>query len=68
MTPELLAWADTIFVMEKAHRSKLSRKFGSHLKTQRVICLNIPDEYEFMDPRLLQLLRAVIPKHLPAAR
>lgn len=68
VSPELLEWADTIFVMERAHRSKLSRKFSRYLKSQRIICLNIPDEYDFMDERLIQLLKAIVPKHLPSGR
>lgn len=66
VTPELLQWADTIFVMERSHRSKLSRRFRQYLKSQRVICLNIPDEYEYMDERLIELLKALVPKHLPS--
>ena len=31
LTPELLEWAHTIFVMERAHRSKLSARFKPHL-------------------------------------
>lgn len=64
VTPELLEWAELIFVMERAHRKKLSRHFRPHLKSQRVICLNIPDEYSYMDPRLVRLLEAVVPPHL----
>jgi predicted protein tyrosine phosphatase len=67
VTPELLRWADLIFVMERAHRNKLSAKFKSHLVRARVICLEIPDEYEFMDPELVQLLRARVPRYLPSA-
>lgn len=48
--PEQLAWTDVIFVMEKVHRSRLSRRFGPHLKGRRVICLDIPDDCEFMAP------------------
>lgn len=66
VTPELLAWADTIFVMERAHRNKLSKRFGRHLKSQRLICLNIPDEYDYMDERLILLLKRVVPPHLPS--
>lgn len=29
---------------------------GFHLNGQRVICLDIPDDYEFMDPTLVRLL------------
>ena len=68
VSPELLEWADTIFVMERSHRSKLSRKFRKYLKAQRVICLNIPDEYEYMDERLVRLLKMLVPKYLPRDR
>jgi predicted protein tyrosine phosphatase len=64
LTPELLQWADTIFVMERAHRSRLSSRFRPHLSGKRVICLEIPDEYDFMDPALVRLLEARVSKHL----
>lgn len=58
VTAELVQWADMIFVMEKAHSNKLSKKFRPYLDGKRVICLDIPDEYERMDPELIQLLIA----------
>ena len=64
VTPELLAWADIIFVMEKAHRTRLRTKFRSHLKHQRLVCLNIADDYRFMDAKLVRLLRTSVPRHL----
>jgi predicted protein tyrosine phosphatase len=64
VSPELLEWADLIFVMERAHRNKLAKKFRGYLKQQRVICLNIADEYSYMDPRLVRLLERVVPPHL----
>lgn len=67
VTPELLEWADIIFVMEKAHRNKLSKKFRSSLGGKRVICLGIPDEYEYMDPVLVKLLNVKVPQFLPRA-
>ncbi len=60
VSPELLEWADVIFVMERAHRNKLSKKFRAHLNSKRVICLDIPDEYEYMDPGLVRLLQAKV--------
>ena len=65
LTPELLQWADLIFVMERAHRSKLSARFRTHLGGKRIVCLDIPDNYEFMDPELIRLLRSKVPPHLP---
>jgi predicted protein tyrosine phosphatase len=65
VTSELVLWAQLIFVMEKAHRNKLNRKFRAHLKGKRVICLDIPDQYDFMDPALVALLNMKVPRHLP---
>ena len=64
MTPELLAWADIIFVMERAHRAKLASRFRASMKGKRVICLDIPDNYAFMDPALIRVLEAKVPRHL----
>jgi predicted protein tyrosine phosphatase len=63
LTGELVAWAEVIFVMEKAHRAKLSKRFKRQLKA-RVICLDIPDDYAFMDPDLIVLLKARVGPHL----
>ena len=57
MTAELAEWANLIFVMEKVHRTRLQRRFGRHLKHARVVCLDIPDDYGFMDEALVRLLR-----------
>jgi predicted protein tyrosine phosphatase len=60
VSPELLQWADVIFVMERTHRNKLSKRFRSHLKDKRIICLEIPDHFEYMDPALIRLLEAKV--------
>ena len=65
LTAELVKWADLIFVMEKAHRSKLSAKFRPQLGSARVVCLDIPDEYNFMDPELVRLLMMKVNRLLP---
>lgn len=62
---ELVEWADIIFVMEKAHLNKLRQRFRSALKDTRMICLDIPDRYQFMDPELVRLLEAKVSRHLP---
>ncbi len=66
LTGEMVAEADLIFVMEKTHRAKLTRRFKAQLKSARVICLDIPDDYAFMDPDLVRILEARVPKFLPA--
>lgn len=65
LTAELLEWAEIIFVMEKAQRAKLTSRFKRYLRDQRIICLNIPDNYDYMAPDLIALLEAKVTPHLP---
>jgi predicted protein tyrosine phosphatase len=64
LTSEMIDWADIIFVMEKNHLNRLRKRFKTHLKHAKIVCLNIPDEYEFMDPTLVRLLSAQVSRHL----
>lgn len=57
-------WADVIFVMERAHRARLNRRFRDRLKGKRVVCLDIPDDYAFMQPELVALLEKKVGPHL----
>ena len=50
-------WADVILVMEKVHRDRLYRKFGKLLGSKKIIVLNIPDDYDYMDEELIRLLK-----------
>lgn len=59
---EDIEWADYIFVMENVHKRKLSNKFGHALKQQVIISLDIPDNYEYMDPELIKILKEKVPK------
>lgn len=58
LSPEQIEWASIIFVMEKMHKNRLSAKFKRHLNGKRVICLDIPDEYDYMQPELIKLLES----------
>jgi predicted protein tyrosine phosphatase len=64
LSTDQVEWADIIFVMEKTHRNKLTRKFRASLNGKRVICLDIPDDYEFMDPVLIQILESRVGRFL----
>ena len=64
LSPELIEWADIIFVMEKAHRNKITKKFKRHLNGKRIVVLGIPDEYEYMDDTLIALLERKVPPFL----
>ena len=64
LSPEQIEWADIIFVMEKAHKNRLSARFKTHLNSKRVVCLDIPDEYEFMQPELIKMLEMRVGRYL----
>lgn len=59
-----IAWADVVFVMERSHRSKLTRRFGPQLKGKKLVCLDIADNYTFMQPELVALLEKSVAPHL----
>ena len=44
LTPEHLHWAEIVFVMEQAHKRKLTSAFAAHLKGKQIVCLSIPDD------------------------
>lgn len=60
LSSEQIAWADVIFVMEHRHRTLLSKNYRAHLNGKRVICLDIPDRFPFMDPALVSLLETKV--------
>jgi predicted protein tyrosine phosphatase len=64
VTPELLAWVDVIFVMERSHRNKLLKQFRTDIRNQKIVVLGITDDYEYMDARLVRLLEKLVPPHL----
>ena len=64
ISTDLIEWADVVIVMEKAHRNKLTSKFKSAFKNKKLVVLDIPDDYEYMDPELVQILKAKVPRYV----
>jgi predicted protein tyrosine phosphatase len=50
-----LNWADLVFVMETNQRSKIWEVY-SHVEMPNIEILHIPDDYEFMDEELVEIL------------
>ena len=44
--------------MEARQRKLLVQRFGSTLVNKKVVCLNVPDRYSYMQPELVELLEA----------
>ena len=60
----MLEWADVIFTMDEQQRADLERMFPSHPVLDRLICLDIPDDFTFLDPALIALLEERVKVHL----
>lgn len=65
LTAELVEWAELIFVMERHHKLELSARFRRLLGGKRIICLDIPDNYPYMDLALIALLQSKVGPLLP---
>jgi predicted protein tyrosine phosphatase len=63
---QMLDWADTIFIMEDLQRRSLRRRFPGHPALERLISLDIPDDYTFLQPELVSLLDDRTAPHLPS--
>lgn len=56
LTIDLVAEADVICVMEEAHRRFIHRRFGA-AHAEKVVVLDIPDNYVCWEPALVYLLK-----------
>lgn len=57
LTQADLGWADVIFAMEDCHRQRIEQQFPSQRTCGNIYVLDIPDEYRFMDPELVECIR-----------
>ena len=64
LTAGHVGWADMIFCMEKKHAAAVTERFAAGLGDKPLIVLRIPDDFQFMDPALIDLLRAELAEHL----
>ncbi len=62
-----LVWADLVLVMEDKHRQRLRADFSRETQFLPVEVLDIPDEYTFMDPELVELVRVAADPLIDAA-
>lgn len=67
LTKEDVEWADTIVTMELEHKLKIRKNFWHSLKERRQVCFGIPDDYEFMDGKLIEVLKSYAEKYLDLA-
>lgn len=64
VTDELIAWADVIFVMEARLRRLLRRRFTGAMEGKVLVCLKIPDDFQYQQPELIDVLTERLTPHL----
>lgn len=64
ITEKLINWADVIFVMEKKHKQRIEQRFSDVVAEKELIVLDIPDEYQFMDEELVDLIKLSVSPYL----
>jgi predicted protein tyrosine phosphatase len=55
-----LRWADVVMVMENKHRDRIAAAFPRLVEHLPIHVLDIPDEYRYMDPELVELLELIV--------
>lgn len=56
-----LRWADVVMVMEPRHRDRIRADYPHLTGHVPIHVLDIPDDYRFMDPELVEMLEAMVP-------
>ena len=64
LTEKLLQKADIVFVMEKKHRDIIREKFPESSSEKKFIILDIPDEYQYMNDELIEILTTSVSGYL----
>ena len=57
-------WSDIIFVIENKHKSYITDHFRDQINNKRLIVLDIPDEYQYMDDELIKWLTESVNAYL----
>lgn len=58
VTARMLEWADLVLTMDESQAAALGAMFPEHPAVARIVCLQIPDDFTFLQPELVALLEA----------
>ncbi len=53
-------WADVICPMEQKHKNRIVASFSRATEGTRIVVLDIPDDYRYMEPELVQLIETAV--------
>ena len=57
-----LEWADMIIVMEEHQRAEIGKKYPKQYMKKKILCLDIPDIYDYMQKELIDLIELKMKK------
>jgi len=61
---EPLQWADVILCMEYWHKQLIQREYQESISGKAIYCLDIPDEYSYMESYLIEEINSKFDKWL----
>jgi protein-tyrosine phosphatase len=64
LSGNLLNWAEIIFVMEYKHRQIINQNFEDYYDKDKIIVLDIPDVYQYMDEELILSIETSVRPYL----
>jgi predicted protein tyrosine phosphatase len=64
VSAKLIDWAELIFVMEKEHKVRLQANFRTEIQGKKLIVLEIPDDYQYMDEELISEIENKVAPYL----
>ncbi|MEM8817433.1 MAG: protein tyrosine phosphatase [Pseudomonadota bacterium] len=60
ITVDDIQWADVVCVMEPKHKNRILASFPRAAREPRIVVLDIPDKYRYMDPELVELIEVAL--------
>ena len=64
LSNEIILWADMIFVMEDKQKVIINSEFGDSAKDKKILVLDIPDQYYYMESELVKLIKYKVTPYL----
>jgi predicted protein tyrosine phosphatase len=59
-----IGWADSIFCMETKHMDRIRQNFSASLEGKQLICLHVPDDYDYLEAELIELLKSKLSAYI----
>ena len=64
LNSKIIEWADYIFVKEMKHKQRMCANFPAETNDKCIIILNIPDEFQYMDPDLIEEIKTKVDEYI----